>query len=53
METIINSGITMGSITAILLNLIFNVWGGNSNLVTKVLPTRSATTCSASTRSTR
>jgi OHCU decarboxylase len=38
-ETIINSGITMGSITAILLNLIFNVWGGNSNLVTKVLPT--------------
>ncbi len=38
-KTIINSGITMGSITAILLNLIFNVWGGNSNLVTKVLPT--------------
>ena len=38
-RTIINSGITMGSITAILLNLIFNVWGGNSNLVTKVLPT--------------
>jgi OHCU decarboxylase len=28
----------MGSITAILLNLIFNVWGGKSNLVTKVLP---------------
>ena len=38
-KTIINSGITMGSITAILLNLIFNVWGGKSNLVTKVLPT--------------
>ena len=38
-RTIINSGITMGSITAILLNLIFNVWGGKSNLVTKVLPT--------------
>ena len=38
-RTIITSGITMGSITAILLNLIFNVWGGNSNLVTKVLPT--------------
>ena len=38
-RTIIYSGITMGSITAILLNLIFNVWGGNSNLVTKVLPT--------------
>jgi uric acid transporter len=38
-RTIINSGITMGSITAILLNLIFNVWGGNNNLVTKVLPT--------------
>ena len=38
-RTIISSGITMGSITAILLNLIFNVWGGKSNLVTKVLPT--------------
>src|SRR5918994_308921 len=38
-RTIINSGITMGSITAILLNLVFNVWGGKSNLVTKVLPT--------------
>ena len=38
-RTIINSGITMGSITAILLNLIFNVWGGKNNLVTKVLPT--------------
>ena len=34
-KTIINSGITMGSITAILLNLIFNVWGGKSNLVTQ------------------
>ena len=38
-RTIINSGITIGSITAILRNLIFNVWGGKSNLVTKVLPT--------------
>lgn len=38
-RTVISSGITMGSITAILLNLIFNVWGGKSNLVTKVLPT--------------
>ena len=38
-QTIITSGITMGSISAILLNLIFNVWGGKSNLVTKVLPT--------------
>ena len=38
-QTVISSGITMGSITAILLNLVFNVWGGNRNLVTKVLPT--------------
>src|SRR4029450_9436899 len=37
-RTIISSGITLGSITAILLNLVFNVWGGHSNLVTKVLP---------------
>ena len=34
-----SSTASLGSITAILLNLIFNVWGGNSNLVTKVLPT--------------
>jgi len=39
MRTIISSGITMGSLSAILLNLIFNVWGGNKNLVTQVLPT--------------
>ena len=38
MRTIISSGITLGSISAILLNLVFNVWGGHSNLVTKVLP---------------
>jgi uric acid transporter len=37
-RTIISSGITLGSISAILLNLVFNVWGGRSNLVTKVLP---------------
>src|SRR5215218_4557566 len=37
-QTIISSGITLGSISAILLNLIFNVWGGHSNLVTRVLP---------------
>jgi len=37
-RTIISSGITLGSIRAILLNLVFNVWGGHSNLVTKVLP---------------
>jgi OHCU decarboxylase len=37
-RTIISSGITLGSISAILLNLIFNVWGGRSNLVTRVLP---------------
>ena len=38
-RTIISSGITLGSISAILLNLVFNVWGGRSNLVSKVLPT--------------
>ena len=38
-RTVISSGITMGSLTAILLNLIFNVWGGNKNLVTSVAPT--------------
>jgi uric acid transporter len=38
-RTIISSGITLGSISAIVLNLVFNVWGGRSNLVTKVLPT--------------
>src|SRR5918994_545101 len=37
-QTIISSGITLGSISAILLNLVFNVWGGRSNLVTRVLP---------------
>jgi OHCU decarboxylase len=37
-QTIISSGITLGSISAIVLNLVFNVWGGHSNLVTKVLP---------------
>ena len=38
-RTVISSGITMGSITAILLKLVFNVWGGHRNLVTAVLPT--------------
>jgi OHCU decarboxylase len=37
-RTIISSGITLGSISAILLNLVFNVWGGKSNLVTTVQP---------------
>jgi OHCU decarboxylase len=37
-RTIISSGITLGSISAILLNLVFNVWGGKGNLVTRVLP---------------
>jgi OHCU decarboxylase len=37
-RTIISSGITLGSISAIVLNLVFNVWGGRSNLVTRVLP---------------
>lgn len=38
-QTIVASGITLGSISAIVLNLVFNVWGGKRNLVTKVLPT--------------
>ena len=29
----------MGSLSAILLNLVFNVWGGKNNLVSRVAPT--------------
>jgi OHCU decarboxylase len=38
-QTVIASGITMGSLSAILLNLVFNVWGGKHNLVHRVVPT--------------
>ncbi len=38
-RTIITSGITMGASTAILLNLVFNVWGGHRDVVTAVPPT--------------
>jgi OHCU decarboxylase len=38
-RTIVASGITMGSLSAIILNLLFNVWGGRHNLVHRVLPT--------------
>ncbi len=34
-QTVVASGITMGSLSAILLNLVFNVWGGKNNLVTR------------------
>jgi uric acid transporter len=38
-RTIVASGITMGSLSAIILNLVFNVWGGKHNLVHQVQPT--------------
>ena len=38
-QTVVASGITMGSLSAILLNLVFNVWGGKNNLVHRVVPT--------------
>jgi len=38
-QTVIASGITMGSLSAILLNLVFNHWGGRHNLVHRVVPT--------------
>jgi OHCU decarboxylase len=38
-QTVVASGITMGSLSAILLNLVFNVWGGKNNLVHRVMPT--------------
>jgi uric acid transporter len=37
-QTVLSSGITLGSISAILLNLVFNVWGGKGGLVHAVLP---------------
>src|SRR3954451_4299171 len=37
-RTSLYTGITLGSISAILLNLIFNVWGGKSGLVSAVIP---------------
>lgn len=39
LQIIVGSGITMGSLSAILLNLAFNVLGGKSNLVDEVDPT--------------
>jgi xanthine permease len=39
LQIIVGSGITMGSLSAILLNLIFNVLGGHSNLVDEFEPT--------------
>jgi OHCU decarboxylase len=37
-QTVLSSGITLGSLSAIILNLVFNVWGGKSGLVTTVVP---------------
>jgi xanthine permease len=39
MQIIVGSGITMGSLSAIILNLVFNVLGGHSNLVEEFEPT--------------
>jgi xanthine permease len=39
LQIIVGSGITMGSLSAILLNLIFNVLAGKRNLVEEVDPT--------------
>jgi OHCU decarboxylase len=38
-QTIVGSGITMGSFSAIVLNLAFNILGGRRNLVDEVTPT--------------
>ena len=37
-RTVLSSGITLGSISAIVLNIVFNVWGGKQGLVRAVLP---------------
>ena len=37
-RTVVSSGITLGSISAIVLNLVFNVWGGTGGVVSRVLP---------------
>jgi len=37
-RTVLSSGITLGSISAIVLNLFYNVWGGKSGLVSAVVP---------------
>jgi uric acid transporter len=39
-QTIVGSGITMGSFSAILLNLFLNILGGKGKLVDEVRPTR-------------
>ena len=38
-QTVVSSGITLGSLSAIFLNIIFNVWGGKGGLVSRVVPT--------------
>src|SRR5690349_14691753 len=38
-QTVVANEITMGSLSAIVLNLVFNVWGGKNNLVSRVVPT--------------
>jgi uric acid transporter len=38
-QVIVASGITMGSLSAIILNIVFNVLGGRRNLVHQVEPT--------------
>jgi len=38
-QIVVGSGITMGSLAAIILNLVFNVLGGERNLVSTVVPT--------------
>jgi OHCU decarboxylase len=43
-RTIISSGITLGAIAAILLNLLLNVWGGDDNLVSRFMPSREGVT---------
>ncbi|HEX2729810.1 MAG TPA: 2-oxo-4-hydroxy-4-carboxy-5-ureidoimidazoline decarboxylase [Rubrobacteraceae bacterium] len=39
LQIVVGSGITTGSLAAIILNLVFNVLGGKSNLVDEVDPT--------------
>jgi OHCU decarboxylase len=37
-RTVLSSGITLGSLSAIILNIVFNVWGGRGGLVSRVVP---------------
>ena len=52
-RTIISSGITLGAVAAILLNLLFNVWAARTTWCRGSCPHRRAWRCSRSTRSTR